>query len=168
MTVHVSAKGVGLDRLLDNVRNLTRTEVLVGIPAENQTRTPQAGETKALIGNAAIGYLMENGSPAQNIPARPFLAPGVEGAGDQIAARLRAAGEAALISDQSAMDRSFNAAGLIAQSSVQRAISEGSFAPLSERTLKARRARGRTGEKPLIDTGQLRRAVTYVIRKRGA
>jgi hypothetical protein len=38
---------------------------------------------------------------------------------------------------------------------------------LAERTLAARKARGRTGEKPLIDTGQLRNAVTFVVQARG-
>jgi hypothetical protein len=34
-------------------------------------------------------------------------------------------------------------------------------------TLERRRAKGRTGTKPLIDTGQLRNAITYVLRKKG-
>jgi hypothetical protein len=31
--------------------------------------------------------------------------------------------------------------------------------------LRARRARGRTGDVPLVDTGELRNSITYVIRK---
>jgi hypothetical protein len=40
------------------------------------------------------------------------------------------------------------------------------FAPLAAATLAARRRKGRTGTKPLIDTGQLRRAITYVLRRK--
>ena len=50
-------------------------------------------------------------------------------------------------------------------SAVQAEITDGAFAPLAERTIKGRLRRGRTGTKPLIDTGQYRRAFQYTITK---
>jgi hypothetical protein len=41
----------------------------------------------------------------------------------------------------------------------------GNFEPLSERTLEARRARGRSGTKPLIDSAQLIQHVSFVVAK---
>ena len=148
------------------VRDLVKNQVLVGIPAEDAARTPEPGEPSP-IDNATIGYINEFGAPERNIPARPHLLPGIEKVQSAISNQLRKAGEAALSGADGGVDRGLNAAGLIAQNSVRATVTEGGFTPLSERTLKARKARGRTGDKPLIDTGQYRRALTYVIRRKG-
>ena len=59
-----------------------------------------------------------------------------------------------------------NKAGLIAQNSVKATITAGEgFAPLAESTLAARKRRGVSRTKPLIDTGSLLNSITYVIRK---
>lgn len=147
--------------LISDIKKLTKTDVLVGIPATGGTRQDDGAN------NALIGYVMETGDPERNIPARPFLVPGVDAASDEIGKRLTKAADAALDGRQEAINSQLNAAGLLAQSSVKSAITNGEFAPLSGRTLAARKARGRSGDKPLIDTGQLRRSVTYIVRKKG-
>lgn len=58
--------------ILDSLKALTSKEVLIGIPAEDSDREDVP------FGNAGIGYLNEYGSPAQNIPPRPHLRPGVK------------------------------------------------------------------------------------------
>jgi hypothetical protein len=147
--------------MLKAIKDLTSLEVLVGIPDAN------AGRDEGAISNAEIGYLMETGSPAQNIPERPFLVPGVESIRDKIAKRMRAGAEAALAGRNADVEGTLTSVGLTAENAVKTKITDGPFAPLSPKTLAKRRARGRTGEKPLIDTGQLRRAVTHVVRKKG-
>jgi len=143
------------------IAELTGTQVMVGIPATT------AGRSKGAIDNATLGYIHENGSPAANIPARPFLRPGVRNAQAKITQQLRKAGVAALAGNSSGMVRAMTSAGLVAQSSVRAKITDGPFQALSASTLRARRRRGRTGTRPLIDTGQLRRAITFVLRKKG-
>lgn len=145
------------------IRELTRQDVLVGIPQENADRKADPDETGP-ISNAAIGYIMENGAPEKNIPPRPWLNPGVDSAKTEIAARFMKTAEAALDGKIDAVEKGLNGAGLIAQNAVRKKITDGPFQPLAETTLASRRRRGRTGEKPLIDTGQFRRAVTYVLR----
>ena len=162
----VSAKGPGLASIAVNVRKLLRNDVLIGIPAENADRKPEKGETGPL-NNAAIGYLMETGEPERNLPARPFLEPGIRVAEGKVVERLKVAAQAALIGDDGTIDQQFHAVGLIGQASVRAAITDGPHAPLSPRTLAQRRARGRTGTKPLIDTGQLRNSINYVVRPKG-
>ena len=142
---------------------LLKREVLVGIPAANAARDPEPGETTAAT-NALIGYVMEYGSPAQNIPARPFLHPGVINARDGIELHMKKAGQLALRGKQDEIGQELEKVGLIAAASVQKKITDGPFQPLKPATLAARRRRGRTGERPLIDTGQLRRAITYIVR----
>ncbi|EHT99665.1 putative bacteriophage protein [Pantoea stewartii subsp. stewartii DC283] len=50
--------------VLDALKTIGNRDVLVGIPAEDSARDD------APFGNAGIGYINENGSPAQNIPAK--------------------------------------------------------------------------------------------------
>jgi phage gpG-like protein len=141
-------------------RKLAATRVMVGIPAIKAGRDD--GEP---INNAELGYIHENGAPEAHIPARPFLMPGINNKVEVITDQLEAAGRAALEGNAISMNRYLNAAGLVGADAVKRKITTGPFVPLAESTLAARRRRGRTGTKPLLDTGQLRAAITYVIRK---
>jgi hypothetical protein len=186
MTVEV--KKDGMADLQKAVAALTKTVVLIGVPDANAEREPEEGETQT-ASNATIGYIMETGDPSKNIPARPFLVPGIESVEKELTADLKKGGEAALSGKLDAVKRSQMSAGLRAQNAVQKKITDGPFAPLSEATIKARARRGRKGAqqylklkgegvpedvlqsaslvKPLIDTGQLRRAITFVIRDKG-
>jgi hypothetical protein len=145
---------------LKAISDLAKKDVLVGVPDGNPERDDGP------ISNAAIGYLQETGSPANNIPARPHLVPGIAGEQDKIAERLGKAGSEALGGNSAAADRNLHAAGMLGQNAVRAKISDGPFQQLADSTLAARRARGRTGEKPLLDTGQYRNAITYVIRNK--
>lgn len=142
------------------IKDLAATRVMVGIPASKAAR-----REKGAINNAALGYIHENGAPEAGIPARPFLIPGVRNAEAQITAHLKAAGEAALSGEAKRSDRELHATGLIAQAAVRAKITAGPFIALARSTLARRRARGRTGTKPLIDSGQLRNAISYVLRR---
>jgi len=149
-------------KVLKGLGELAETRVMAGIPAEKGVRSE--GDTSP-INNAQLMYIHENGAPEANIPARPVVVPGVKSVQGAITKGLAKAGTQAMAGDLNGMRKSFNAVGIIAQNAMRKRISEGPFEPLSERTLAARRARGRTGDKPLIDTGQLRRALSYVVRK---
>ena len=156
MTVTIS--GNGLEDILDAIDTLMTKEVLVGIP-HGEAR-PDSEMT-----NAQIGYIQETGSPAMNLPPRPFLAPGVELIQDKVALHLTKAIDAALARKPAVVLTNLNRAGMVAQNSVRLYFVGGNFAPLSEATIRQRLAKGRTGTNPLIDTQQLRKSVTYVIKK---
>lgn len=166
-----------LAQVLKSISDLASKEVLVGVPESNDERKEEQP-----INNAAIGYIMETGSPANNIPARPHLVPGIQDVQAEVAAKLADGASAALSGSQSGVLRALNSAGMIGQRGVRAKITEGMFAPLAESTLRARANRGRKGAarelasraagnapdntnaKPLIDTGQYRHAITYVVR----
>lgn len=156
-----------VDQILKSIRSLTKTEVLVGVPDINAGRDPEPGEGGQPLSNAEIGYLMETGVPEKNIPARPFLIPGVREAVEPIGKQMESGARKSLTGDTQAIDATMNKVGLIAQNAVRMKITDGPFAPLAPKTLAKRRAKGRTGEKPLLDTGQLRQSITYVIRPKG-
>ena len=75
-----------LARAMKNVRALTGQRVMVGIPEDTTTRDDKSGIT-----NAALGYIHTYGAPSRNIPARPFLVPGVEAEKDKITDILKGA-----------------------------------------------------------------------------
>lgn len=143
------------------INELGAKDVLVGIPESSTDR--KSGDPAT---NALIGYVQEFGSPANNIPARPFLIPGVQDIQKPAADRLKVAAQRALRGDLSQAEKQLHAAGLMGQNSARAKINSNIQPKLSERTLAARRARGVTRENTLIDTGQLRNAITYVIRKK--
>lgn len=185
-----------LKEVVKSINSLVSQVVLVGIPEVDDARREDdesgkvkiskgivSGGSETQINNATLGYIHEHGSPANNIPARPFLVPGVQSAQTKIESRLKKAANAALDGNFGNVDNELNGAGMVARDSVKTKINSGDFVPLAESTLKARARRGRKGAeeelanrlaggnpsndsaKPLIDTGQLRNSINYVIRK---
>lgn len=144
--------------LIANIEAMVGKRVLVGIPDTKD------GRGDGPIGNAGLGYIHENGSPARNIPARPFLIPGVRSVEGKAAALLKAAAQAGKF-EKGHIDKALHQTGLMAQAAVKNRIRTGEgFAPLDEKTIRARKRNGFKGTKPLIRTGQLMNSITYVLR----
>ena len=156
----VTSSGNGLMDILNAVSELSQIEVLVGVP-HGEARSDGDGMT-----NAAIGYLLETGSPAMNLPPRPHLVPGVEEVQDTIAEKLTYAVDAALTGNTKRMYFYLDAAGHKAMMNVKKFINAGDFAPLAPFTLKMRRSRNHKSTKPLVETGAYRNSHTYVIMKK--
>ncbi|WP_434774131.1 hypothetical protein [Pantoea agglomerans] len=151
--------------ILDALKALTNKDVLVGIPEQKDERQ---GEGEGEFGNAGIGYINENGSPKQNIPARPHLKPGVKSVEQDYLPYLKAAAQKALDGNAEGAVTSLDRAGTVAANGVKRYITITGFIALSDVTLAQRRKRGRTGNKPLIDTGEYRRSITHLMRDKDA
>lgn len=181
-----------LDELLKDLQTLAETEVLVGFPAETADRDPAPGDPKSPLTNAALGYIHDNGMPEQNIPARPFMLPGMRNAEDKVANILARGARAVLTSGQrraknkarTTAEDVLMTAGIAAVSAIKAKIVEGVPPPLADRTLAARARRGRKGAqeeldrrakgempgtglaKPLIDTAEMLNSVTSVVRSK--
>lgn len=147
-----------LAALIGTINDLAKKEVMVGIPASDP------GNRANPITNAEIGYILDKGSPAQNIPPRPFLVPGVADVQERCADKLGDAAQAALDGNKSGTMRALHQAGLIAESSVKAKINSNIQPALAESTLAKRRARGITRENTLVDSGGMRNSVTHVVR----
>ncbi|WP_374572781.1 hypothetical protein [Phenylobacterium sp.] len=160
MSVKVTKDGMAAFKR--GLEELVRKRVLVGVPADTTERQPDPDAPEPIT-NAALAYIHDNGSPAANIPARPFMRPGIEDAKEEIAGRMKATAKAVLAGAPDAADRGLHAVGMAAANSIKAKITDGAFAPLAPATIAKRRARGRTSEKPLTDTGQMRNAITYVV-----
>jgi hypothetical protein len=161
---------------------LRRENVLVGIPQEKNQRRPDG--TYEPMNNATLAYIHDNGSPAANIPARPFMRPGVQRSKRFISRVMRAAALDALTGRTSATELALRKVGLGVASEIKNVINEGIAPALKWSTVRNRLYR-RTGVqgakaalkkggavpdmadvKPLVATAQMRNSITYVIRKR--
>lgn len=174
-------------KVVADINELVAHRVLVGIPESSSARSAEGP-----INNATIGYLMETGMPAQNVPARPSLVPGVRAIQGQAIAKLRAAADNAL-GGRPYMEQ-LNQAGIIGMNSVRNLINSNIPPPLAPSTIRGRKyARGTASRRPgetrylnlvrggmapgpaqaaagiiaLVNTGQFRNSVTYVVRRLG-
>lgn len=148
---------------LSNVESLTAMDVLVGVPEAEADR--EDGDSEG-INNAALAYIHDNGAPEANIPARPFMVDGIEEGKADIDREFNKAGKAALDGNMSEASKHFHIAGQKAAISIQKKIHAGPFEPLAPLTIARRKSRKiapRQGTKPLIDTAQLLRSITYVV-----
>lgn len=161
------------------IRDLARKQVLVGIPEDKSPRKMEEG-VNPVITNASLGYIHETGSPAQNIPSRAWLVPGVAAAKEKTADYFKQAGVAAFEGDKAKAEKALNIAGQYNVNTIKARIALGIPPPLKRprqvhgttaaaraRNRKARAAAGAGQETPLIDTAQFINAINYVIRNKG-
>jgi hypothetical protein len=160
------------------IKRLTKTKVLVGFPQSTSRRD------EGKLSNAELAYIHENGAPEVNIPARPFLVPGVRKIQDTVTVPgFKKAGQLAFAGDWAGAERTLGVVGQKAADSARDTITAGLEPPLKPGTVAGRLrrlagyqkagsqkrsqmlAQALTNAKPLIDTGQLMRAITWVIRK---
>lgn len=154
------------------IKRFQKDRVLVGIPEEDDSRKPYDSESGAQennFGNAAILAINHFGSEEAHIPPRPVLSTGIRNAQAPIAAEFKKATIGALSEGLGALDRAYERAGIIAANSCKKVINdqEGLLAP-ADSTLRARKyltKSGFKGEKALLVTGQVRNAITYVVKK---
>ncbi|MCF6709494.1 hypothetical protein [Raoultella ornithinolytica] len=154
--------------ILDALKQLSGTDVLVGIPAG-----PPREDSP--LSNAEIGYLQSTGATVEidgetvTLPPRPFLDMGIEDSRDATTARLKLAAQAALEGNAKQADQHLESAGQIARDASKAVIEDGDrLDPLSEKTIQKRRKMKPPilGDKPLRARGYLFRAIQYIVRKK--
>lgn len=139
----------------DVVNRLSKVDVLIGIPQEANAR-----EDGGPIGNAALLMLHTVGSPVQNIPPRPTIQPTIAKHKRFITDKLKSAMREY---SKTGNDGKLRALGMYISSQVKEFINDpgNGLTPNSPRTI-----RQKGSALPLVDTGELRNSITYVIRKR--
>lgn len=185
---NLTVKGKGLEDLARNIRLLSTVEVMVGIPAEATDR-PEDAEDPSGMTNAALLYIHENGMPEQNIPARPSLGPAIAENTDTIAEELGGIAKRVLWGNPKAVEAGYHILGAKMASAVKNNINDGIEPGLATATLRKRARKGRKGAaaelerrklpgahrddaeglalaKPLVDSAEMRNAITYAIRQK--
>lgn len=182
----VFVKQDNLSELRKAIKRLVRDEVLCGIPAETTVR-PDA-LSGGQINNATIAYIQDNGAPEAKIPARPFYRPAVQNQKKAVVDLLTKMANYGLDNPAQVnkIDEGFDRIGMAIVGEMRNIIAAGIPPPLAPRTLRARAAKGRKGAQleldrreaglpagtdlatPLLDTGEMNKSLTWVIRKKSA
>ena len=165
-----------IDEVKKAVNRIKGAAVFVGIA------TGSKGDARSDGGpsNHELGFIHEFGSPAANIPERPFLRPGVRKAAPNYIPKLKAAMKAGLRGDGAAMERLLEQAGSIASSAVKVERATGKFGEMKHaikpstlrnrnrsRLTKSKRENEMNGVnvRPLINTGSLRNSIDWYVVK---
>lgn len=179
-TITLTKSGSGLEYIREAVSGLNQARVLVGIPEAETSRDDEA------ITNAALMYIHTNGSEVMNIPKRPVIEPSIEADRAQLEDALGKAITAELDGETEKCNSILERVGTRATNDAKRWFTDPRNGwqrnklstikrKLSKLTGKRYRkameqlmSAGETGDvseldTPLIDTGQLRRAITYIV-----
>ncbi len=177
----------GLKGLFDRLVGLQKRHIYVGIPQANDSRK------RGKIGNAELLYihthgirqgsmiremdrdmarglkysaafslyLQSHGSPLWHSPPRPVLEPALKAHKDAIGEKFKKIYLATAKADAAGVESAITGAGLFAQNVCRDWFTDprNGWAPNSPATI-ARKG----SENPLIDTGAMRKAITYVVR----
>lgn len=79
-------------KIKDALQFLKDTPVYVGVPENKTVRRKEDGE-KVAITNAELMFIHTNGSPRNNIPARPVIEPAIEDDKERISKMFKDAGQ---------------------------------------------------------------------------
>lgn len=137
---------------------IERSDVLVGI---TQSANARQGEA---IGNASLLYILTKGSPARHIPPAPVIEPAIAADGNKqvIAADLADAARSQLRSDPATALAALKRAGIAGMNASKAWFTDprNNWPPNKPATIRRKGSDRRN-----IDTGALRRALTYVVRE---
>lgn len=155
-----SKSNPNLKPLVDRLKKLAKSEVYVGVPAENAKRDGKYNINN-IGNNAELLFILSHGSPLQHIPARPVLEPAIEDAKEDIGAALANASRAALNNDPAATNDALENAGMIAQNAARSWFENprNGWAANAPLTVKMKGS-----NKPMIDTSEMRKSIIYVVR----
>lgn len=167
------------------LKELDKASVYVGIPEENADRKDGG------VNNAQLLMIHTKGSPVRGIPARPVLEPAIEADDNRlkISAGLLNAARQSFNGNKNGFITMLNNVGRLAQGICQRWFTDprNGWPPNQAATVlaKIRKIKGKRGEKaaeeykrrlaagesmvgldtPLIDTGEMRQAITYIVKE---
>ncbi len=137
------------------LKEISESQILIGIPKEAmQTKD---GKTFYL---ADIARVNNFGSKSRNIPARPFGTTLMPRFGKKIADFYKKE-IATVLKGKRKLKAALNRIGFVAAGYMKQNLSTGKWKPNAPITIKMKGS-----AKPLIDTGQMRQAITWVIRKK--
>lgn len=117
------------------------------------------------MNNATLLFIQSEGSPLNGIPARPVVQIGIENAKTLISRELAESAQAVIHKQPTVALTHLNRAGALATNAAKRVFGSDQLEPNKPSTIRAKAKPGTEGtNNPLIDSGQLRRALTYVVK----
>ena len=137
----------------------SQLDLLVGVPQDKTERKREEDENEPIT-NAELMFIHTKGSPARNIPKRPTLEPTIEENNAIITDKYEKAVQKILAGKADGRE-DLEKLGIWVMNKVKAKFGSDELEPLKPATIKAKGS-----DRPLIDTGQLRNSITYVIRNK--
>lgn len=144
-----------LKQVMKRAEQLNQLQLVAGIP-NDETSREDSGE----ITNAELGIIHEWGAPEKGIPERSFMRSTMSEEMENLG-RLSKTQIALCLEGNISPHDVFATIGAYLQGKIVDKITDGEFVPNNEKTVKHKGS-----SKPLIDTGQLRGAITYEVREK--
>ena len=150
-------------KLIKGINYTKDNYLLIGIPQKKTTRENEA------ITNAELLFIHTNGSPINNVPARPVIEPALEDDMERLTSMLKDFANEAIEGNFEEAQKQLERTGMRAQNVCRNWFTNADNnwpenAPsVRERKIK----KGSTEPRPLIDTGELRKSSIYVVVKDG-
>lgn len=149
---------LGAEALRKKLTDLSKVDALVGI---TQSTARRRGDD---VTNAELMFIHSHGSPARGIPMRKVIEPAISAQGNKepIAAELKEAAIAKLHGNDLDAIAHLKRAGMLGMNAAVRWFTDprNNWPPNKPDTVKRKGS-----DRPLIDTGALRKAITYTVRQ---
>lgn len=151
----------GLNDLKNKLRNFKDAYTKVGYPMEKPATRERHKDTKNLtVGEIAI--IQEEGSESRGIPMRKTILPAFNKNLETNKTIMRRTGTAILNNSGMSIMQGLKIIGEVAANQITQEIDLIKLPILAKRTLAARRLKGNNSTKPLVFSGQMKRAVSHV------
>ena len=153
-------------KLQEQLKFIAENEVYIGI--SDATTVREEEETKEVT-NAELLFIHTNGSPVNNIPPRPVIEPAIKEDRARLSSMMKKAAQLVFNGNKEEAMSQLKKVGMRGQN-VSRAWfvnPQNGWPPNSERVAARKRAKGAENPRPLIDTGELRKSITYFIKTKG-
>ena len=156
-------------RLRKALKFLKDNPVYVGIPEDTDERKEEGNKEKVGITNADLLYIHTNGSNVNNIPARPVIEPALKDGRDITNKQLGLAAKNALEGKEEEAYRHLSIAGTYGQKMCRDWFKnpKNNWPPNSPGVIAKKIKKGSTNPRPLIDTGELLKSITYFVDRKG-
>lgn len=153
-SVKIKVKKDNTKELLKRLESMKRMDLLVGVP---QSESEREKDEKQDITNAQLMFIHSEGSPAKNIPPRPVIDMTLKEEKEKINEKFKKALNSVLAGGNPRVE--LEKLGIYVVNKIKAKFGSDDLAPLQPATIKAKGS-----DRPLIDTGQLRDSITYIVR----
>ena len=136
--------------------DFSKLDLLVGVPQE---KTEREGNSEPIT-NAELMFIHTNGSPIKNIPKRPTIEPTIEENKERISEMFNKTVNK-ILNKKGDGRADLEKIGIWTVNKIKAKFGSDDLIPNAPATIAKKGS-----DRPLIDTGQLRNSITYVIRRK--
>lgn len=152
------------NKISKSLKWLKKNSVYVGIPEDKSKRKNE--EKNSEITNAELLFIHTNGSPVNNIPPRPVIEPAIQDDKDRLTSMLKKAAKLVIDGKEDEALKQLKMVGMRGQNVSKNWFTseKNNWPPNSPSVKREKEKKGSTNPRPLIDTGELRNSITYLIK----